>query len=262
MSWTVEYAGKKPELKNPVLICGLPGIGNVGKIAVDFFKEELKSKKILEFSSCELPHTVFVNEKNLIELPSIQLYSIKTQNRDILLLVGDAQPINESACYDFCEKVVSILKESNCKEVITVGGIALRHIPKKPNVYCIGANKDNINSFVKGAKISTQLYGVVGPIIGVTGVLSALASKRGLFSVILLAETYGHPMFLGIAGAKEILQVLCQKFGIKVKLDSLEKEMTELEEEMLVNRKDISDVQNKTMAKLRHKFGNETSYIG
>ena len=31
---TVKYTDKKPKLNNPILIEGLPGIGNVGKLAV------------------------------------------------------------------------------------------------------------------------------------------------------------------------------------------------------------------------------------
>lgn len=262
MSWEKNVLVNKPKLNNPILIAGLPGIGNVGKILVDFIKEESSAKKIVEFSSSELPHTVFVNEKNLIELPSIQLYLLKAQTRDILLLAGDAQPINESSCYDFCKEVLKILKELNCNEIITIGGIALRHVPKKPQVYCIGANKKNVTDFVHGLQIKTELYGIVGPIIGVTGVLAGLAAKRGLSAVILLAETYAHPMFLGIAGAKEILQILCKKFGLKLNLDTLSKEIKSIEDEMLLHKKEITELQQGTLAKFHGKQKKEISYIG
>ena len=38
---------EKVKLKNPLLIEGLPGIGNVGKVAVDFIIDNIKAKKIL-----------------------------------------------------------------------------------------------------------------------------------------------------------------------------------------------------------------------
>ncbi|MEM4055454.1 MAG: PAC2 family protein, partial [Thermoplasmatales archaeon] len=34
------------KLKNSVLLVGLPGIGNVGKISADFLIENLKAKKL------------------------------------------------------------------------------------------------------------------------------------------------------------------------------------------------------------------------
>jgi len=35
-TWKIDHIGKKPRLKSPILIEGLPGIGNVGKVTVDF----------------------------------------------------------------------------------------------------------------------------------------------------------------------------------------------------------------------------------
>ena len=49
-AWEVTFETKKvPKLNNPVLIEGLPGIGNVGKIAIDFIVEELKAQKLCSF---------------------------------------------------------------------------------------------------------------------------------------------------------------------------------------------------------------------
>ena len=47
---------KKPKLKNPIFIEGLPGVGNVGRIAAGYLVEELKAKKFAElWSSHFLP---------------------------------------------------------------------------------------------------------------------------------------------------------------------------------------------------------------
>ena len=59
MTWKIKRLGKV-KIKNPILIEGLPGIGNVGKIAVDFIIENLNAKKIFEIYSYSFP-SVFVN---------------------------------------------------------------------------------------------------------------------------------------------------------------------------------------------------------
>ncbi len=59
--WKIKQIGKKPKLKSPILVEGLPGIGNVGKVVVDFIIDKLKAKKLYEFSSYSFPHSVFVN---------------------------------------------------------------------------------------------------------------------------------------------------------------------------------------------------------
>ena len=77
------------QMKNPVFLEGLPGIGNVGKIAVDFLMEELKTKKIYEVFSYTLPHSVFVNEDNLVELPNISIHYKSTgKGKPDLLFFG------------------------------------------------------------------------------------------------------------------------------------------------------------------------------
>ena len=57
--------GASVKLKNPILIEGLPGIGNVGKIAVDFLIDQLKHKIMYTIYSTSFPHSVFVNDGNI-----------------------------------------------------------------------------------------------------------------------------------------------------------------------------------------------------
>ena len=42
---------KKPKLKNPICIVGLPGIGNIGRIAVGYMVTQLKVKKFADLYS-------------------------------------------------------------------------------------------------------------------------------------------------------------------------------------------------------------------
>ena len=74
----------KVNINKPVLIVGLPGIGNVGKIAVDFIIDNLKAQKIFDIESYNFPHAVFVNEKNMVELPTIEIYYKRANNKYIL----------------------------------------------------------------------------------------------------------------------------------------------------------------------------------
>ena len=44
-------------------------------------------------------------------------------------------------------------------------------------------------------KIVTDLYGKIGPIMGVSGLLIGLAKKRNIPGIAFLAETFFHLMF-------------------------------------------------------------------
>ncbi|MDO8481191.1 MAG: PAC2 family protein [Nanoarchaeota archaeon] len=229
MSWTVKQV-KNLALKSSTLLVGLPGIANVGKVAVDFLIDELKAQKCYDFSSDSFPHSVFINEKNLIELPKIELYHARAKDKDFLLLGGDVQPPDERACYSFCREILEICQKQHCADIITLGGIGLQEPPEKPKVYISGNTRKSIEAY-KEKNIHEELYGVVGPIIGVSGVLLGMAPKETR-AVCLLAETYGHPLYLGIKGAKELVKVLSKRFGFKVKLEKLEEEIAEMEKEL------------------------------
>ncbi len=253
MSWMYVKTASV-QLKNPVLIEGLPGIGNVGKVTADFIIDQLKAKKIFEFHGRSIPHSVFVTEKNLVELPRIELFAVKAKHRDILILAGDVQPLSEEACFEFCELVLHVCKDLGCKDIIALGGIGLKQVPKNPKVYCTGTEKATVQAFVKATGVSNKLYGVVGPIIGVSGVIVGLAGREKMANIALLAETFGHPMYLGIKGAKELLKVLNDYLKLKLNLKQLDDDIAELEEEMLTRGSDI-------LPKFKKQKG-ETSYIG
>ena len=265
MSWKIKVFGKKLKLNKPILIEGLPGIGNVGKVAVDFMIDELKAVKLYELFSYTFPHSVFVNEKNLVELPSIEIYYKKMENgKDLLLLAGDVQPIDEVSCYEFSEKILDIIEENKGSEIITLGGIGLESVPKKPKVYCTGNSRKLIDSYKKGTNVNEELHGIVGPIVGVSGLLLGLAARRNIPAIAFLAETYGHPMFLGVKGAREILKILNKKLKLDIKLKELDKEIKELETELMKRTENLSEVSKQTaIKKLKGKIGGEeTSYIG
>ncbi|MBI2134178.1 PAC2 family protein [Candidatus Woesearchaeota archaeon] len=249
---------KLPVMKSPVLIEGLPGIGNVGKVAADFMVEEVKAEKIYDIFSYSMPHSVFVNEENLVELPNISMYYHKGKH-EILFICGDVQPIDEVSSYEFSDLLIDLFLKFNGKEIVTLGGIGLPHIPKKPKVYCTGNSKEIIKRYASDSNVDPNLYGVVGPIIGVSGVLLGLAKRRNIDAVSLLAETYASPAFLGIRSAREIVKAISRRFSLGINLSSLDKEVEDLEAE-IGKRRDV--LSSATLRKLRSKFGKDISYIG
>ena len=275
--WKITYETKeKIKLHQPILIEGLPGIGNVGKIAVDFLIEELKAKKLCSFFSYKFPHSVFIGEDNLVEMPKLEMYyknfsGEKGKNkkntsgkgkRDLILLTGDIQPIDEESCYRFCEEVLNIAKEYRCTEVVTTGGIGLQNIPEKPKVYCTSNDAQLLKSYTKNSLlVEKEIYGIVGPIMGVSGILLSMGKRMDVKAVSLLAQTFGHPMYLGIKGAKELLKVIDLKFNYGIDLKKMSKEIIEVEKQLMQKTKALTSEVSKSQAGA--KAGTrEVGYIG
>lgn len=254
--WRFTPIGTKPKLKNPILIAGLPGIGNVGKIAADYLVDSLEAKKIYDIFSDSFPNSVFVNDDNLVELISISIYHKRMKGKDILFLIGDVQPTEEVPSYEFCDELLKLMKSLGCKEIVTIGGIGLADLPKKPKTYITGNSKKIINKYMKDTKMDNKLYGVVGPIIGVSGLLLGLGQNMKIDAACILAETFGHPMYLGVKGAREILIVLNQKLGLEIDFDTMDKEIKEMEADIL---KKVSEIEDMTKKKAT---GDVVNYIG
>ncbi len=261
MSWKVTKVGKLPKLKNAVLIEGLPGIGNVGKIVVDFLIDELKAEMVYDFFSYSFPHSVFVNEDNLVELPTMEMYYKRIKGQDLLFLIGDIQPIDENSCYEFCDVTLDLMAKIGCKKVITIGGIGLQIIPKKPKVYVTGNDRKQINDFKKGININDKIHGVVGPIVGVSGVMIGMAAKRKVPGLVVLGETFGHPMYLGVKAAEEILKVINKKFSLNINIKKLEKEVSDVEAK-LMEKAEEALAAGAGAEKKPFMPGKETAYIG
>jgi len=233
--WSFKYLGDIPQIDSCVLIEGLPGIGNVGKIAVDFIIDELEAKKVLEITSSSFPHSVFVNEDNLVELPKIELFYKKIGKKHFFFISGDVQPPDETSCYDFSDMVLYLMEELKCKEIVTLGGIGLGALEGSPRLFCTGNNHDIIKRFKISKNISEKLYGVVGPIMGVSGLIVGLAERHDIDAICILAETLNHPLYLGISGAREIVKLLEKRYSFGVKTRKLDKEIKELEASVMVS---------------------------
>ena len=227
----------KPNVKNHILIIGLPGIGNVGKIALDFLVESLKAKKFATITSDSFPNSVFVNEKNLIDLPEVALYHTKSKGKDYFFLGGDAQPVDEKSCFEFCNFILDTIKSYGCNGVVTIGGIALQKIPKLPKVYITGTDKEFIKQF-NGAL--SNIYGVVGPIMGVSGIMLGISKLKKIPSACLLAQTFGHPAYIGVKGSREVLKVINSRFKFSLEISRLSEEIEELEEDLHMRAKKLT----------------------
>src|SRR5947209_13049014 len=118
------------ELKEPVLIQGLPGLGYVGKVAVDYFIEKLKPKKIGELYSSYLLFPdgnlgINISEDGTYSLPRYEFYAYGERDPNVILLTGDAQP-SVTGQYEVASIVLDFAQRCGCKAVYTVGGYGSR----------------------------------------------------------------------------------------------------------------------------------------
>jgi hypothetical protein len=248
---------KTAKLKNPILIEGLPGIGNVGKLAIDYLVEELKPTLICEIYSDALPHNVFITDDDTIEPMRLSVYALKTKKQDFVILAGDSQPVDERGSYALAREVIKLAKSLGVKEVITTGGIGRPGEVKKPKIYCVGSDKKVVKRYKKmGAKLRFNVGDSVATIVGATGLLLSEAKEAGIEAASLLVDTFGHPAHLGFEEAKKLLGLFKTLFGIGIDASKLDADIKESNKEMRALKRAQKQVQE--------EFGSakDVSYIG
>ena len=88
-----------------------------------------------------------------------------------------------------------------------------------------------------------------------------LAGQRKIPALALLAQTYSHPTYLGIKGAREILGIINKKLNLKLNLEALSDEIKDIEKEVSIKAQELDKIQ-RTLRKQGIPQKTDISYIG
>jgi hypothetical protein len=176
-----------PALENPTFIQGLPGFGNVGRIAAHLLIKYCGAKPFAELYSPTFPDYVSVSSKGTCQLPRYEFYSATIDKTNFVIMSGETQPSFDDvlAHYEICGEIVNYVEKLGCRFIITIGGVPITE--EKAQVYVAATSPRLAAEFMeKGAVIYSR-----GKIVGGTGLTLALAKERGLEGVCLLGATAG-----------------------------------------------------------------------
>lgn len=219
---------EKVRLKKPILIEGLPGIGNVGRIAAGYLVNELKMKKFAELYSPHFLPLVILHDDAVSAMLKNEFYYHKGA-RDTIVLTGDTQSISPEGHYDVCEKILQFAQKLGITELITLGGFAEGRAVDEPRV--IGAVNDRklLKKYEK-YDIDFGKEHSIGTIVGASGLLLGLGKTYGIDGLCLMGETLGMPLLTDPKASDKVLQVLSKILNLRIDLSKLEKTIKEMEE--------------------------------
>ncbi len=212
---------ERPQLKAPVLIEGLPGVGNVGKLAAEHLVDQLKAVKFIELYSKHFPPQVLVNDSGVVRLVSNEFFYIKRPDaeNDIVVLVGDYQGLTPDGQYELSDHVLKVAKELGVQMIFTLGGYGLGRMIEKPRV--LGAATDAaLVEEMKGVGVTFSKGEPGSGIVGASGLLLGLGALQGMKAVCLMGETSGY--FVDPKSAQALLEVLARRLDFKIDLSELE----------------------------------------
>jgi len=176
-----------PVLENPIFVQGLPGFGNVGKIAAYLLIKFCSAKPFAELYSPSFPDYVSVNSKGICRLPRYEFHAAPMEKNDFIIMTGDTQPSFDDvvAHYEVCSEILKFIENYGCGFIVTMGGVPISE--EKAQVYVSATSPRLAAEFMeKGAVIYSK-----GRIMGATGLMLGLAKQHGLNGVCLLGTTTG-----------------------------------------------------------------------
>jgi len=216
-------------LREPILIEGLPGVGNVGKLAADYLRDKLDAKPLATIHSKFFPPQVYVSEEGLIRLVSNDLSYHKGRTpteHDLLILGGDYQGISPEGQYELTERILNFCHGLGTREVFTLAGFAQGHVVERPRVLGAATTPSRVELMKKfGVVFSRNDPG--GGLIGASGLFLGLGRLFGMEGVCLMGETSGY--FVDPRSAEAVLKVLTKVLELEVDFSDLEAKAKEID---------------------------------
>jgi len=222
---------KRPKLKNPLLIEGLPGVGNIGRVAAGYLIKELKAEEFAQLYSEHFFPFVMLHDNYQIKLLKNEFYywkAKKKNQRDIIFLIGDCQSLSPNGHYEVMESVLDFAKKFGVKDIFTIGGIVAGETEDKPKVLGAVTHKKLLKKY-KGYDIDFSAGEKVGYIVGAAGLLLGLGKERDMKGICLLGETSGFPIVTDPKAAEVVLNALVKILNIKVDMSRLEQRVKDME---------------------------------
>jgi uncharacterized protein (TIGR00162 family) len=215
-----------PELDEPVLIEGLPGVGHVGKLAAEHLLEEFETEVVRRIHSEHFPPQVAV-EDGRTRLASAEVYAIREAERDLLVLTGDHQAGDGPGHYRVTEAILDVAAAFDVGRIYALGGVPTGELVEEPDV--IGAaTADGLVEELEGVGVEFRENEPAGGIVGVSGLLLGLGERRGYEAACLMGETSGY--LVDPKSARAVLEILETAVPFEIGYDSLTERAEEMEE--------------------------------
>ena len=255
MKETVIKELTKVELKNPILIEGLPGLGLVGKIATRYLIRQLKAQKLAYLYSPHFPYFVLVSKKGSVRLLRGTFYFWKNEKgeSDLILFTGDSQAQTIEGQYEISNSILDFAQKHGVKLIITIGGYRVE--TDNPRVVAAATSQSLLDRALQENAVISPMG---SPIVGTAGLILGMAPFRRIEALCLLGETRGY--LPDPKAAKSVLEVLLKILGINVDLAGLDAEIAKAES-MVARLRKIEEKRMLQAEEMRREEDKKITYI-
>ncbi|WP_135302547.1 proteasome assembly chaperone family protein [Haloarcula amylovorans] len=216
-----------PELDEPVLVEGLPGVGHVGKLAAEHLLEELESELVRRVYSTHFPPQVSIDEGRT-QLACAEFHAVTPEDgQDMLVLSGNHQAQDSEGHYGLTDTFLDVAEDFGVERIFALGGVPTGELIEEYDV--LGATTtDELAETLEDAGVAFREDEPAGGIVGVSGLLLGLGERRDVPAACLMGETSGY--LVDPKSAQAVLEILQSVVDFDVDYESLEERADEMEE--------------------------------
>jgi uncharacterized protein (TIGR00162 family) len=243
-------------LKNPILIVGLPGLGLVGKIAVRYLVKQLKAERLAVLYSPHFPYFVHVSKKGSVRLlrGTFCFWKDKNGKNDLMFFTSDSQAQTIEGQYEISDRILDFAKKYGVKLIITMGGYRME-AKDKPKVIAAATNPELLDKAVQANAI---LSPIESPIVGTAGLILGLSRFKKVAAICLLGETRGY--LPDPKAAQSVLEVLKTILNLDVDLTGLE-DIIAKAEKIVTRLQKVEEKRTLQAEEMRKEEDKKVSYI-
>ncbi|QCJ47614.1 proteasome assembly chaperone family protein [Haloprofundus sp. MHR1] len=216
-----------PELDDPVLVEGLPGVGHVGKLAAEHLRDEFDGELVRRVYSSDFPPQVSVDDEGVADLTCAELHAVTVDGTDLLILTGDHQAQSNAGHYRLTDAFLDIAEEFGVSRAFALGGVPTGELVEEYTVLGAVSGADGKEE-LEDAGVEFRPDEPAGGIVGVSGLILGLGKRRGLDAACLMGETSGY--LVDPKSARAVIEVLQRVLDFEVDFASLEERAEEMEE--------------------------------
>lgn len=209
----------------PVLVCGLPGSGYVGKLAADYLVTVFKARKVAEFDSTLFPPHVNVDEAGKARKLRGEMFHAETgQGRDLLVFTADAQPTSSDGEYALAGAVLDEAKSLKVTRVFSLAAYITGNFVRVRRVFGTATSRELVDLLEKkDVQVMRE-----GGISGMNGIVVGMAKLYGMEGASLLGETSGY--LVDPAASYAVLEALSRMLEMEIDLTSIEERAKEAQQ--------------------------------
>ncbi len=216
------YYSKKIKPKAPVMIVGLPGIGNVGSLVGEHIRAELGGVRFASLYSAHFPHHVVMMKNGMARPVSNRFYYIKRTGKmksDLVILVGDFQAISPEGQYEVNEKIVRFFKKIGGERIYTIGGYSTSQgYVQHPKVFGVASSKKLVGELKAKGIVFGKAQGLI---MGSAGLIVTMARKNHVDAACVMGET--GMLEVDANSAKAVIDVMKNILHLDLDLKNIEK---------------------------------------